>query len=38
MFAVNKNAKAMAIDPRHDMRANLRQKLSQKDYVDKEMK
>jgi len=35
---VNQKAKAMASDPRYDMRANLRQKLSQKDYLDKEMK
>lgn len=38
MIAANKNAKAMASDPRYDMRANLRQKLSQKDYLDREMK
>jgi hypothetical protein len=38
VLAMNKNSKAMACDPRYDMRANLRQKLSQRDYLDKEMK
>ena len=38
VLAANKNAKAMASDPRHDMRYNLRAKISQKDYVDKAMK
>jgi len=38
VLAANKNARAMASDPRHDMRYNLRAKISQKDYVDKAMK
>ena len=38
MLAANKSAKAMASDPRYDMRAHLRQKLSQKDYLDKDMR
>ena len=40
MLAANKNSKAQAlgIDRRDDMRYALRAKISQKDYVDREMK
>lgn len=36
--AAYKNAKALGSDRRDDMRMALRAKLSQKDYVDKDMK
>ena len=38
MLAANKNAKALGSDRRDEMRYALRAKISQKDYVDKEMK
>ena len=38
VLAQNKNAKALGNDRRDDLRYALRAKISQKDYVDKEMK
>ena len=38
MLAANKNAKPLLNDRRDDMRYALRAKISQKDYVDKELK
>lgn len=38
VLAANKNAKALGVDRRDDMRYALRAKISQKDYIDKEMK
>ena len=38
VLAANKNAKALGSDRRDEMRYALRAKISQKDYVDKEMK
>ena len=38
VLAANKNARALGSDRRDEMRYALRAKISQKDYVDKEMK
>lgn len=38
VLAANKNAKALGSDRRDEMRYALRAKISQKDYVDKDMK
>ena len=38
VLAANKNAKPLLNDRRDDMRYALRAKISQKDYVDKELK
>ena len=38
MLAANKQAKALGNDRRDEMRYALRAKMSQKDYVDKDMK
>ena len=38
VLAANKNAKALGSDRRDDMRYALRAKISQKDYVDKDMR
>ena len=38
VLAANKNARALGSDRRDDMRYALRAKISQKDYVDKDMK
>ena len=38
VLAENKNSKALGTDRRDEMRYALRAKISQKDYVDKDMK